>query len=473
MSELARPVRVVNLGLEGFHQDLLAQGVESIQVDWRPPAGGDQELISLLARLQDPRVEAANAATLARMLESRPVWVDVAPAGEAIPGSSRTPSSTPGRPSLSRTCATRSSGRWRGRPSSRGSSAPPRSSARACGKGDPPPAQLRAGQRRRHDGVVSASMPVVVVENAAAGNRSWSTFNEGKGNVIWMGAYDAATLERLRWMRDVLGPTLRQAVRRSDGGLDVFKVIAEGLQMGDEVHARSAACTLLLLRWLVPLLLRADDGAGAGALRRVVEFLGGNNHSFLSLTIAAAKVTADAAHGVPHSTVVTAMSRNGVEFALRVGGAPGWTIAPTAPMDEAIYYSGYTAADAAGDIGDSAIIETAGLGGLVIGAAPSVSSFVGGGMQRSREAMEAMRALCVGTNPRFAPAAVDFLQPGLGIDLRQVVRLGVTPLVDTGVLHKASGVGQIGTGVARAPLEVFHRALRAFPLPAPDQEVRP
>jgi hypothetical protein len=218
------------------------------------------------------------------------------------------------------------------------------------------------------------------------------------------------------------------------------------------------------------LLLSTD--ASPGTLRRVVEFLGGNNHTFLSLTIAACKVTADAAHGIPHSTVVTAMSRNGVEFALRVGGAPGWSIAGTAPMDEAIYYSGYTAADAAGDIGDSAIIETAGLGGLVIGAAPSVSSFVGGGMRRSREAMEAMRSLCVGTNPRFAPAAVDFLQPGLGIDLRQVVRLGVTPLVDTGVLHKTSGVGQIGTGIARAPLEVFHRALRAFPVPAAEEEVR-
>jgi hypothetical protein len=472
VSELARPVRVVNLGLEGFHQDLLAQGVESIHVDWRPPAGGDPELISLLARLQDPRVEAANAATLARLQESRPVWVDVARAGEAIPGLE---------------------------PHTLLHSGPPIAFEDMC---DPQqralegaalfeglvraPEELRPRLRRKEvvlrpnyelgsvgamTGVVSASMPVVVVENAAAGNRSWSTFNEGKGNVIWMGAYDAATLERLRWMRDVLGPTLRQAVRLADGGLDVFKVIAEGLQMGDEVHARSAACTLLLLRWLVPLLLRT--GVDAGVLRRVVEFLGGNNHSFLSLTIAAAKVTADAAHGVPHSTVVTAMSRNGIQFALRVGGAPGWTIAATAPMDEAIYYSGYTAADAAGDIGDSAIIETAGLGGLVIGAAPSVSSFVGGGMQRSREAMEAMRALCVGTNPRFAPAAVDFLQPGLGIDLRQVVRLGVTPLVDTGVLHKASGVGQIGTGVARAPLEVFHRALRAFPLPAPEPEVRP
>lgn len=471
MSDLSQPVRVVNLGLEGFHRDLLSQGVASIHVDWRPPAGGDQELISLLSRLQDPRVEAANAATLKRLLDSRPVFTDVTRAGDAIPGLE---------------------------PHTILHSGPPIAFEDMC---DPQqravegaalfegligaPEELRARLRRREillrpnyelgsvgamTGVISPSMPVVVVENATAGNRSFTTFNEGKGNVIWMGAYDKATLERLRWMRDVLGPTLQQAVQRSEGGLDVFKVISEGLQMGDEVHARSAACTLLLLRWLTPLLLKT--GASADTLRQVVEFLGGNNHSFLSLTIAACKVTADAAHGVPHSTVVTAMSRNGVEFALRVGGADGWSIAPTAPMDEAIYYSGYSAADAAGDIGDSAIIETAGLGGMVIGGAPSISSFVGGGMQRARESMELMRSLCVGTNPRFAPAAVDLLQPGLGFDLRQVVRLGVSPLIDTGVLHKASGVGQIGTGVARAPLEVFHRALRAFPVPPPEKAVQ-
>jgi hypothetical protein len=283
-----------------------------------------------------------------------------------------------------------------------------------------------------------------------------------------MGAYDRGTLDRLRWMRDVLGPTLRAAVQRAEGGVDLFKLIAEGVQMGDEVHARSAACTLLLLRRLVPLLLQT--GAPADVLRQVVEFIGGNNHSFLSFTLTACKVAADAAHGVPCSTVVTAMSRNGVDFALRLGGADGWAISRTAPMDEAIYYSGYGPADAAGDIGDSAIVETAGLGAMVIGAAPSLSSFVGGGMQRAREAMETMRSVCVATNPRFAPAAVDLLQAPVGIDARQVVRLGVTPIIDTGVLHRTSGVGQIGTGIARAPLEAFTRALRGFPIPADTAE---
>jgi hypothetical protein len=469
MSDLTVPVRVVNLGLEGFHRDLQAQGVPSVQVDWRPPAAGDPGLVDRLVRLQDPRVDAANAATLDRMLKSRPVWIDVARALDAIPGlTPHTILHSGPRIAFEDMCdpqqrAVEGAALFEGL-----IRAPEELPGKLRRKELVLRPNLELGSVGAMTGVISPSMPVVVTEDATHGNRTWTTFNEGKGNVIWMGAYDAATLDRLRWMRDVLGPTLREALRRSPEGLDIFKTIAEGLQMGDEVHARSAACTLLLQRWLVPLLLQT--GAAAGVLRQVVEFLAGNNHSFLSLTITACKVSADAAHGIAHATVVTGMSRNGVEFALRVGGTEGWAVAPTAPMDEAIYYSGYGPQDAAGDIGDSAIIETAGLGGMVIGAAPSISSFVGGGMARAREAMQGMRALCVGANPRFAPSAADFLQPAVGIDLRQVVRTGTTPIIDTGVLHKASGVGQIGTGIARAPLEVFHRALRAFPLPP--EEVR-
>jgi hypothetical protein len=306
-------------------------------------------------------------------------------------------------------------------------------------------------------------MPVVVTEDATYGNRSWSTFNEGKGNVIWMGTYNEGTIERLRWMRDVLGPSLRAALRTRDEGLDIFKVIAEGTSMGDEVHARSAACTLLLLRQLTPMLLATRIPRATVA--QIIDFLAQNNHSFLSLTLTACKAAADAAHGVKNSTVVTAMSRNGVNFALRVGGMDQWFITPTAPMDEAIYYSGYGPEDAAGDIGDSAIVETAGLGGMIIGAAPSISSFVGGSMQHSRKSMASMRSICAGANPKFAPGSVDFTPAPLGVDIRKVVRLGLTPIIDTGVLHKASGVGQIGTGIARAPLAAFRMALGAMPLP--------
>jgi len=459
MTDISSEIRVVNLGLESFYNDLVDQNAPSVHVDWRPPAGGDEKLIAMLCDLQKKEVEEANQETIERMKRSRPLWIDVCPAIEAIPGME-------GNTLL-----------HSGPPIDFGDMCDPQQravEAAAVFEGWVTDKDGLVGALRRGDiklrpnyelgsvgamcGVISPSMQVIVTENATFGNRSWTTFNEGKGNVIWMGTYDAGTIERLRWMRDVLGPTLKKALKTREEGFDIFKTVAEGTLMGDEVHARSAACTLLLLRQLVPMLLQTD--ADKDVISRIVRFIGDNNHSFLGLTLTGCKVAADAAHGVPNSTVVTAMSRNGMNFALRVGGLDGWFITKTAPMDEAIYYSGYGPEDAAGDIGDSAIVETAGLGGMIIGAAPSISSFVGGGMHSSRKAMATMRSICAGENPAFAPGAVDFTPAPLGVDIRKVVRNGVTPIIDTGVLHKSSGVGQIGTGIARAPMEAFLMALR-------------
>jgi len=464
MADINQPISIVNVGLEGFYHELIEQGVPTIQVDWRPPAGGDAVLLDKLSRLQCPEVEAANEKTVARMKESRPLWVDVQPAIKAIPGMEGNFLLHSGPPiEFGDMCdpqqrAVEAAAIFEGWVSDRGGLLAKLKSADI---------RLRPnyefGSVGAMCGVISPSMQVIVTESAAFGNKSWSTFNEGKGNVIWMGTYDQGTIERLRWMRDVLAPALRAALKARGEGIDIFKIIAEGILMGDEVHARSAACTLLLLRQLMPMLLAGK--ASRSVVARIVDFIGQNNHFFLSFTLTGCKVAAAAAHGVPNSTVVTTMSRNGVNFALRVGGMDTWFIVPTAPMDEAIYYSGYGPEDAAGDIGDSAIVETAGLGGMVIGAAPSISSFVGGSMRHSRRAMAAMRAICAGENPAFAPGSVDFTPAPIGVDIRKVVRMGYTPIIDTGVLHKASGVGQIGTGIARAPIDAFKQALLAMPAP--------
>jgi hypothetical protein len=461
--DINQPVSVVNVGLEWFYKELTEQGTPAIQVDWRPPANGDVKLIDILSRLQGPEVDEANALTIQRIMTSRPLWIDVQPAIEAIPGMESNNLLHSGPPiDFGDMCdpqqrAVEAAAIFEGWVTDR--SGLEAKLSRGEIKLRP---NYELGSVGPMCGVISPSMQVIVTENQTYGNRSWSTFNEGKGNVIWMGTYDKGTIERLRWMRDVLAPNLRAALRTRDEGVDIFKIITEGTLMGDEVHARSAACTLLLLRQLVPMLLATH--ADKATIAKIVDFIGQNNHSFLSFTMTACKVAADAAHGIPHSTVVTAMTRNGVNFALRVGGIKdGWFIAKTAPMDEAIYYSGYGPEDAAGDIGDSAIVETAGLGGMIIGAAPSISSFVGGSMQHSRQAMATMRSICAGANPKFAPGAVDFMPAPVGIDIRKVVRLGITPIVDTGVLHKASGVGQIGTGIARAPMDAFLKALAAMP----------
>lgn len=459
MSILNQKVSVINLGLEGFAQDLKEQSVPTVQVDWKPPAGGDAELISALAKLRGSEIEEANQQTVQRMLDSRPLWIDVDSAINAIPNMQPNQILHSGPPiDFDEMCdpqqwAIEGAAVFEGWVENR------EQLRNKVKNGDivlTP--NYMMGSIGPMCGPISPSMSVIVTEDANTQKRSWSPFNEGKGNVLWMGTYDAGTIERLNWFRDHFGPGLKKALEQSENGIDIFQIIAEGIQMGDELHARSGACTSLLIRKLVPLLLKTD--LEKSEIQDIVEMINSNNHFFLNLTLTACKVAAEAAHGVKNSTVVTAMSRNGVDFALRVGGMDEWFIAKTAPMDEAIYYAGYSVDDAAGDIGDSAIVETLGLGGMVIGAAPTVSSFVGGSMHDLWEAMRKMQAICVSNNPRFAPASADFMPPALGIDIRKVVQTGVTPIIDTGVIHKSSGVGQIGAGVARAPMEVFAKAVK-------------
>ncbi|QXE92655.1 DUF1116 domain-containing protein [Geomonas subterranea] len=459
MSILQQSVNVINLGLEGFCQDLKSQSVPVVQVDWRPPAGGDQELVEALIRLRGPEVDKANRETVQRMIDARPLWIDVERAIDVIPGMKPNHLLHSGPPIAFETMcdpqqrAIEGAAIFEGWVENRDELVQKleRGEIELC-------PNYMLGSIGPMCGPISPSMPVIVTEDAASGKRAWSPFNEGKGNVLWMGTYDQGTIERLRWFRDHFGPGLKKALAQSETGIDIFQIIAEGVQMGDEVHARSGACTSLLFKKLLPLLLQTDlDKESILAIAKTID---ANSHFFLNLTLTACKVAAEAAHGVKNSTVVTAMSRNGVDFALRIGGSDRWYIAKTAPMDEAIYYAGYSVDDAAGDIGDSAIVETLGLGGMVIGAACTLSSFVGGSMADLWSTMKKMQTICVGSNPRFAPAAADFMPAPLGIDIRKVVQNGLTPIIDTGVIHKSSGKGQIGAGIARAPMEVFVKALK-------------
>jgi hypothetical protein len=172
----------------------------------------------------------------------------------------------------------------------------------------------------------------------------------------------------------------------------------------------------------------------------------------------------DAAHGIPDSTVITAMSRNGVDFMIRVGGlGQHWLVAPVSPMDEAVYYTGYGLEDAAGDIGDSAIIETCGLGGMAIAGAPTIAPFVGGTLADEIATVRDFETITLGHHDKFKLPPMDSANTPLGLDVRKIVETGLVPFITTGVLHETSPtVGQIGTGIARAPFEVFAKALLAL-----------
>jgi hypothetical protein len=207
-----------------------------------------------------------------------------------------------------------------------------------------------------------------------------------------------------------------------------------------------------------------EAGVARQTMADIARFMDNNNHFFLSFTIAAVKATMDAAHGVPYSTVITAMSRNGVDFMVRVGGlGHRWLVAPVSPMDEAVYYTGYSVADAAGDIGDSAIIETCGLGGMAIASAPTIAPFVGGRLADEIAIVHTFETIALGSHSKFRLPPMDSANPPLGLDLRKIVETRIVPFITTGVLHETSPtVGQIGTGVARAPLAVFDQALLAL-----------
>jgi hypothetical protein len=309
-------------------------------------------------------------------------------------------------------------------------------------------------------GVISASMKVYVVENAEQGNKSFSNLNEGYGKVLRYGAYSEDVLKKLRWMNDVLGSALADALAQSNG-IDLRALIAEALHMGDEGHNRNKAGSLLYLKLLSPLIAKVvkDDAVES----EILQFVGDNALSVLNPVMAACKVMTDAAHGVEGSTIVTTMARNGTDFGIRVSGLgeKQWFTAP-AEIPVGLFFSGFTQDDANPDIGDSAITETAGIGGFAMATAPAIVTFVGGTPKDAMNATLEMYEITFAESKYFTMPALDFRGTPTGIDLRKVVELGIMPRINTGIAHKNAGVGQVGAGLVRPPLKMFEDALVAF-----------
>jgi hypothetical protein len=299
-------------------------------------------------------------------------------------------------------------------------------------------------------GVCSPSMPVWVVEGDGA--RAFSTLNEGPGRTLWFGVGDDESVDRLRFFRDELGPTLARLIEHR-GPVDVFSLAAQGVNMGDELHMRSQATGNLLIRDLAPSFAALGGESSA-------RFVAGNHHFFLNLTMAACKCAWLAVGDVPGSSVVSVMARNGTEMGLQLAGLPGrWFTAPAAPVQDQLLRDGHGPDDAALDIGDSAVIECTGLGGMALAAAPAVAAFFGGDAAAAAARTELMAEICVKRSSRFT---ISGRGTGVGIDARLVAELGITPQITTGVLHASAGTGQIGAGVAHQPAEPFRDAVVAL-----------
>lgn len=309
-------------------------------------------------------------------------------------------------------------------------------------------------------GVTSASMKVYVVENVTHGNKAYSNLNEGYGKVLRYGAFSEEVLNKLRWMNDVMGPVLADAIAASVDGMDVRALLAEALHMGDEGHNRNKAGSLLYLKWLAPLVAKVAKDSDIE--HDVLKFIGDNALSVLNPVMAACKAMADAAHNVEGSTVVSTMARNGTNFGIRVSGLGNrWFTAPC-ETPQGLWFPGFTAADANPDIGDSTITETAGIGGFAMATAPAIVTFVGSTPKDALNATLEMYEITVAEHKHFTIPPLDFRGTPTGIDIRKVVEKGITPRINTGIAHKNAGVGQVGAGLVRPPMAIFEEAIMAY-----------
>jgi hypothetical protein len=261
-------------------------------------------------------------------------------------------------------------------------------------------------------------------------------------------------------MSSVLAPVLRSALELLPAPLDIRAITADAVQMGDEVHNRNRAGTSLVVRALAPALPEVD--APSSDIVDVARFIAVNDYFYLNLSMASGKATADAASGIEHSTIVTAMARNGTEFGLRVSGTGDrWFTAP-AGVIQGLYRPGYGPDDANPDVGDSTITETIGLGGFVMAASPAIAHFAGISAEEALRATLAMYEITWAESLNYRIPALGYRGSPLGIDCRKVVERNVVPIVNTGIAHREPGVGVIGGGIVRVPMQPFADALQAL-----------
>lgn len=457
---------VLNIGVRTFADTLAKTGAPHMHVEWQPPAGGDPELGRVLATLLDvstsdsigSRISAANEAAVSRILAADPVWEDVRPAREIWPEMDERLLFHSGPPiEWERMCGPMQ-GAVIGSILLEGWAQDEEGARALAASGGVQFAPCHHyGAVGPMAGLVSPSMPMFVVRNGTHGNMAYSSLNEGMGKVLRYGAFAPEVLARLRWMCQVLGPTLQIGIRAL-GGLSLKPIMAQALQMGDELHNRHIAATSLLFKSIAPALIRAleDRERAASALDPIAA----NNYFFLNLAMASCKAMLDSAHGIPMCSVVTAMARNGVDFGIRVSGTGDRWFTGPAGFPIGLYLPGFTQDDAAGDIGDSAITETAGLGGFAMGGAPAVVKVVGGTPADAVAYSEAMYTITVSRNPQWTLPPLGFAGTPTGIDVRRVVDTGTLPIINTGIAHKQAGIGQVGAGLVNPPMQCFTEALR-------------
>jgi hypothetical protein len=458
LSMLLGEPRVISVGAAVLGEALDQQAVPWTPVDWRPPLPGTSDALARV--LADPRRERANALAVGRLLSARPQLIGVRRARDVLglePGTFF----HAGPPITWERASGPMRGALIGAMLFEELASSPEEAERRLASG----AGITLDSCHHHRtvgpmaGVVSPSMWMLEVTDAEHGGTAYCSLNEGLGKVLRYGAYGTEVVERLRWMGEVLGPVLQATLSRT-GPLDLRSLIAQALQMGDELHNRNRAATSLLVRELAPAIVDAAPERAAEVLR----FVNGNDHFFLNAGMAAAKVSADAARNVPGSSLVVAMARNGTEFGIQVSGlGDRWFTGP-AGVPDGLYLGAYGPEDANPDIGDSTITETSGLGGFAMAAAPAIVRFVGGDVADAVAATTSMYEITLAEHPAYQIPGLGFRGTPVGIDVTLVARTGILPVVNTGIAGRVAGTGQVGAGLVSPPVEAFTAALEALVL---------
>ncbi|NQS91686.1 MAG: DUF1116 domain-containing protein [Chloroflexi bacterium] len=403
------------------------------------------------------QIEQANQKAAEIISQGDPVLVDIAPAGDVIPGLEDKMILHAGPPiEWAQICGAQR-GALIGQVLFEGWADTPEKAEVMLEKGD-----IRLEPNHHHQtvgpmaGTISVSAPVWVVENKTYGNRAYCRQVEGRQQ---FGEYTEDALDGLRKWRDVWAPTLRKALHKI-GELELKPIITQALQMGDELHNRHSAASSLFANKMAVAMAEAD--LPKSSVLPTLYYITNHNLIFLGIAMACGKAIADPAHGIEYSTVVTAMARNGTEFGIRVSGLDEtWFTAP-APVVDGLFLPGYGDKDAGLDMGDSAITETVGWGGFVLGGAPGILSLVGGTPDEALAYSREMKKITVAVHPTYRMPALGFAGTSIGIDIRKVVQTNIAPIIDTAIAHKDPGYPIIGAGLVRPPMDCFKQALIAF-----------
>lgn len=460
-----QPLNVINVGLTQFAHDLAKQNVNTIHLDWQPVAGGDPNLIAALSQLEHitiaEKIEQANQIALQRITQAQPVLIGYGQAKDVIPGMRDKMLLHAGPPISWEKMNGPMKGAITGAIVFEGWANDLKQAAELAASGEilfkPCHEHQAVGSMT---GITSPSMYVHIVENKTHGNFAFTNLSEQLAKILRMGANDQSVIDRLIWMREVFGPVLAQAMSYCEEGIDLRLMLSQALHMGDECHNRNVAGTTLLIQKLTPYILETDFSQKEK--RDVFNFVASSDYFSGPTWMVCCKAALDAAQGIPYSTVLTTMARNGTEFGIRVSGLPNQWF--TGPAQQVIgpMFAGYKPEDSGLDVGDSAITETYGIGGFAMAAAPAIVSLVGGSVNDAIRYSKTMNQITVGNNPNITIPALNFMGIPTGIDIRKVIESGILPVINTAIAHKEAGIGMIGAGIVNPPIEAFNKALLTF-----------